>query len=198
MAALTAQRRQLTSLMLHLNRSAKISPSHPTMSKTSCQLIRTRQALRVEGRKAKHNHDTAYYHHIQTSIHKSLQDPRRSNAIPWSIAHKHRNQCRPRAPFPALMKPKRQPRAKDPRSSAILFRDTWAHISTLDDNDPIFDVEHAKAQRHHFNTWHSALKANPDIPRAVPDAPFTVADTKNAGWVSARLMTGGRTESEQM
>ena len=78
------------------------------------------------------------------------------------------------------MKPKRKPRATTPRQSALLFKDTWAAISSLDINDPIFDVAHAKSQRDHFNTWHAHLKKDPDIPRATPGAPFTVSDTRQA------------------
>ena len=180
MSALSAQRRNLTTLMKTLTTSKRIPSDHPALSKTSRELIRTRTALRVEGRRAKHRHDTEYYHLIQSTIHKSLDNPHQSNALPWSITHKRRNTCRHRISFPPNMKPKRKPRATNPRQSALLFRDTWATISYLDDNDPIFDTAYAKSQRDNFDTWHAQLKKDPDIPRATPDAPFTISDTRQA------------------
>ena len=51
MSALSAQRRKLTTLMKTLTTSKRIPSDHPALSKTSRELIRTRTALRVEGRR---------------------------------------------------------------------------------------------------------------------------------------------------
>ena len=169
-----------TRLRARISRLNRRNPHTPTLKHhLATKLNRVHSALRAASRTAKRTHDQRYYNTIQSEIHKSLKDPERSNATAWSLVHKRRRTHSSIHTIPAIIRTSNVT-TDNPRDTAIQFTKSWANISRLDTNDPMYDTEHTRRERDKFTQWHASLTANPDIPRAPRDDPFSVSETFDA------------------
>jgi hypothetical protein len=67
-----------------------------------------------------------------------MADPLSSNKLAWNLVQQRRNTRKTRSNIPMNMHVKGKPPATTDREAAILWKDSWSPISTLNPDDDFF------------------------------------------------------------
>ena len=174
MTRLTALKRHLTMALNKLTRSRR--PDRKLLAETRTKLSILMRTIRATARNTQTDQDRQYFHTISTTIHKDIEDPLSSNKLAWNLVQLRRNTRKTRSKIPMNMHVKGSPPATTDREAAMIWKDSWSHISTLNPEDDSFDKEATKANMLKFETWHRNLR---DSAETTPPyhVPFKIEET---------------------